>query len=597
MARYSEATEIYGIADQWRRTCLVDGKSILWDGEPIWSAHNLQEFKTHFTDKPDESPRRFEVKFNEQLAAAAPDVTKLACELVLIYFLFPAPSSVSGNRKRELIEEIASWRDIQLGDAAKALLKNLDVGIGGTGQYYNTSRPFELSYLGNVALHIAALSADERQLLVNDDARLRALLIEEENEETRTSKDILLHLLFPDKYEWIASRSHKRLIVDTFREFLGEEGPADLDDALLVIRNRLVELKVDDEIDFYHSPLRECWYVTGDGEELSPMDGLAIKRQVVLYGPPGTGKTFEARQLADRIIRQGLLRAWKPRRYFESPKEIDACVAARTRRVQFHPGYSYEDFVRGLRLAAGGETTYSDGVLLRIVDEINKAGPEFKDVPFVLILDELNRADLSKVLGECFSLLEDRDEPVQLGGTDKEPRNVRLPPNLLIIGTMNLIDQSLEQIDFALRRRFLWFFRGFEGGQFLEVCKWRWQKLKDAKRVKRDWDRYAAEFETMADRAAMVNEAIAKFPTLGKQYEIGHTYFCDVVSFVEKDLQGTQRQSVLFTKKGEGRETVHSLWKYSLQPLLQQYLSGIDNEERETFISKLNALLMKGKAE
>ena len=60
----------------------------------------------------------------------------------------------------------------------------------------------------------------------------------------------------------------------------------------------------------------------------------------------------------------------------------------------------------------------------------------------MLILDEMNRADLSKVLGECFSLLEDRDTDVHLGGHDDEPRKVRLPPNLYVIGTMNLMEED-----------------------------------------------------------------------------------------------------------------------------------------------------------
>lgn len=598
MARYPEATDIYVLAAEWRQTCLVECKSLLWKGESIWSQQNLKDFKTYFTDRPDTTPRSFEEKFKEQLALAKPDVTKLACELVLIYFLFPMPSSVSGYRKKELISAIAAWRDIKLDEASNAVFKRMEVGIGGVGQSFHTRRPFELSYLGEVALEIAAMPLDQRAKLVNDDLLLRALLIKTENESTKTSKDILLHLLFPDKYERIASRNHKHQIVQAFAELLDGDVPQDPDDALFAIRKRLVGLNVATDLDFYYSPLKQCWRISGEDNDLTPLQGLAVKKQVVLYGPPGTGKTYEARQLADRIIRQALLRSWKPKRYFESSNEVEACIASRTRRVQFHPGYSYEDFVRGLRLAEGGKTEYCDGVLLRIVEEINHANDDFKEIPFVLILDELNRADLSKVLGECFSLFEDRDEPVQLGGTDEKPRKVSLPPTLLIVGTMNLIDQSLEQIDFALRRRFLWFFRGFERAEFREVCEYRWRKLQEAKRIKCDWSQYSAEFEVMADRAVLINDAIAKYPTLGKQYEIGHTYFCDVVSFVEKDLiESPRRRTVLFKQKGGwSSSTVGALWKYSLEPLLQQYLSGIDNEERQAFIGKLQALFLQGSA-
>ena len=97
------------------------------------------------------------------------------------------------------------------------------------------------------------------------------------------------------------------------------------------------------------------------------------------------------------------------------------------------------------------------------------------DIPFVLILDEMNRADLSKVLGECFSLLENRQMPMRLAGY--EEREIIFPDNLYIIGTMNLIDQSLEQVDFALRRRFLLFPRDFSRDEFLSVCEYRWNEL------------------------------------------------------------------------------------------------------------------------
>lgn len=106
MARYSEndTSAIYAIADQWRKSCLTEGKSLLWNGEDIWTEHNLQEFKKHYTDQPDESKRTFEEKFKVQLEPASADVTKLACEIVLVYFLFPSTATVCGNRKEKMVE-------------------------------------------------------------------------------------------------------------------------------------------------------------------------------------------------------------------------------------------------------------------------------------------------------------------------------------------------------------------------------------------------------------------------------------------------------------------------------------------------------------
>ena len=214
----------------------------------------------------------------------------------------------------------------------------------------------------------------------------------------------------------------------------------------------------------------------------------------------------------------------------------------------------------------------------------------------VLILDEMNRADLSKVLGECFSLLEDRDTEVRLGGHDEKPRKVRLPWNLYVIGTMNLIDQSLEHVDFALRRRFLWFFRGFSRDDFLAISEKRWGDLVESGQLLRGWEKVEAEFEALGDRARQLNEIIDGNSYLGSQYQIGHTYFCDVVSFAHQYLVSSEkrRNRVLFNGKGAALDPVETLWRYSLAPLLTQYLSGIDSDERDTLLERAESVLLTG---
>lgn len=600
MARYSEhhTEPIYRVAEAWKNQCLLAGKSLLWQDESVWSIQTLEAFKRCFTDNPDESRASFEQKLKKQLANDGPEVTKLACDLVLVYYLFT--SSVSGSRKRGFLTTIASWKDLEIGGAGTEVLAHLGAGIGGTGLAYNVHVFSEIAYIAEVSLALAAKPAEERAQLLGDHAALRELLDGMEGDRKRQSRDIILHLLFPDRYERIASRSHKNLISGTFTEVLDpNDVPEDLDDRLFAIREKLEQLLSKREFDFYWSPLCECWYVPSEDQDLEPLQGLAIKRQIVFYGPPGTGKTHEARKLADRLVRQGVLRAWGPGRYFEDAEGVKALAEERVRRVQFHPGYSYEDLVRGLQLVDGGNTEYRDGVLLRIIGAINNDPAELRDVPFVLIMDEMNRADLSKVLGECFSLLEDRDVAVQLAGQDNVPREVCIPPNLFFIGTMNLIDQSLEQVDFALRRRFLWFLRGFDRQQFLEVSKYRWGGLPEEKRLRKKWEHVEAEFETLADRADAINNRISAHPSLGSQYQIGHTYFCDVVYFIEKDLDAQPgRQRVIFSRRDTGRpETAGALWKYSLRPLLEQYLSGVDSTEQEDFLGLIKGLLMRGSEE
>jgi MoxR-like ATPase len=160
----------------------------------------------------------------------------------------------------------------------------------------------------------------------------------------------------------------------------------------------------------------------------STLDLLAARRQIVLYGPPGTGKTWLARRLAAHAF------------------DSDA-----VRLVQFHPSYTYEDFVEGYRpVTVGATLTYElvDGPLR----ELSAHAQEHADRPHLLIIDEINRGNLPKIFGELYFLLEYRDEPMRLQYSSDE--EFRLPPNLHVIGTMNTADRSIALLDAALRRRF-----------------------------------------------------------------------------------------------------------------------------------------------
>ena len=157
---------------------------------------------------------------------------------------------------------------------------------------------------------------------------------------------------------------------------------------------------------------------------------LKDKGQVVFYGPPGTGKTYLARKLATVL----------------------AGDPTRVRLVQFHPSTSYEDFFEGYRPVPGkgGALSYAltEGPLAQI------AGQAAEDplAQYVMVIDEINRANLPKVLGELLFLLEYRDQPVQTLYRPDAP--FQLPPNLWFIGTMNTADRSIALVDAALRRRF-----------------------------------------------------------------------------------------------------------------------------------------------
>ena len=175
-------------------------------------------------------------------------------------------------------------------------------------------------------------------------------------------------------------------------------------------------------------------------EEISNLTGIekaelqrweqAIERknQAIIYGPPGTGKTFIANHIAKYLI----------------GGSDGFCEL-----VQFHPTYSYEDFIQGLRpqINLNGQLEYKM-IPGRFVDFCEKA--EGRIGTCVLIIDEINRSNLSRVFGELMYLLEYRDEriPIASGG------ELRIPENIKIIGTMNTADRSIALVDHALRRRF-----------------------------------------------------------------------------------------------------------------------------------------------
>jgi GTPase subunit of restriction endonuclease len=167
------------------------------------------------------------------------------------------------------------------------------------------------------------------------------------------------------------------------------------------------------------------------GFDIDMLEGWirAIERkgQAILYGPPGTGKTYVAEHLARHLIGGG-----------------DGFIEL----VQFHPAYAYEDFIQGIRpLEDDGELRYPM-IPGRFLQFCRRA--ESCQGTCVLIIDEINRANLARVFGELMYLLEYRDREIHLAGGG----NLRIPGNVRIIGTMNTADRSIALVDHALRRRF-----------------------------------------------------------------------------------------------------------------------------------------------
>ena len=215
------------------------------------------------------------------------------------------------------------------------------------------------------------------------------------------------------------------------------------------------------------------------------------KKNLILQGPPGTGKTWLAKRLGFALIG----------RKSES----------RVRPFQFHPNLSYEDFVRGWRPEEGRGLRLVDGPFLEAVED---AAGDPGDA-YVLVIEEINRGNPAQIFGEMLTLLEaDKRTPAEaiaLSYRRHSRERVHIPPNLYVIGTMNVADRSLALVDFALRRRFA--FVDLEPTLGEAWRKW----VSEQCRIE---EAFLRDIET---RLNALNVAIAGDAILGPHFQVGHS--------------------------------------------------------------------------
>lgn len=225
------------------------------------------------------------------------------------------------------------------------------------------------------------------------------------------------------------------------------------------------------------------------------------KKQAIFYGPPGTGKTFLAESLAKHLVSNNY-------GFVET--------------IQFHAAYAYEDFVQGIRpdTSENGSLAYPilPGRFLKFCSNATN-----RDGPCVLIIDEINRANIAQVFGELMYLLEYRDREIQLAAG----KSFHVPSNVRIIGTMNTADRSIALVDHALRRRFA----------FLAL-----------------YPNYDILKNYHANTGFATNGLINTLQQLNKQigdshYEIGISYF------LRQDLE----------------DQIRDIWQMEIEPYLEEY--------------------------
>lgn len=221
---------------------------------------------------------------------------------------------------------------------------------------------------------------------------------------------------------------------------------------------------------------------------------LLLKKNIILQGPPGVGKTFFAKRLAYLAI---------------GSKDDD-----KINMIQFHQSYSYEDFIQGYRPNDKGSFELKNGLFYQFC----KRAQEDPQNKYFLIIDEINRGNLSKIFGELMMLIESdkrgKEFAIPLTYSDSLSDTFYIPDNLHIIGTMNTADRSLAMVDYALRRRFSFIDLepAFSSPSFREYLI----------------SHEVAESLTdqIIDKMNRLNEQIEGDNNLGHGFKIGHSYFC-----------------------------------------------------------------------
>ena len=233
-----------------------------------------------------------------------------------------------------------------------------------------------------------------------------------------------------------------------------------------------------------------CFIEGGRLEEI--LEHFQLKKNLILQGPPGTGKTWLARKLAFALIGH------------KDESKVQA--------VQFHSNLSYEDFVRGWRPSGDGRLDLVDGPFLEMIE----AARSDLDSDYVMVIEEINRGSPAQVFGEMLTLLEadkrKESEALGLSYRKSEGERVYIPDNVYVIGTMNIADRSLALVDLAFRRRF-----AFEELEPTFGQPWR------------DWvsQNCGIDAQFLSDievRLGNLNKQIADDRTLGRQFQVGHSY-------------------------------------------------------------------------
>lgn len=580
------APEVYDLYNQFTETCILGGDSLLTEDKDIFTITRVDDVIHRFVQNAILGGGTFESKIRNQFQNAARETLLLFAHANWLWAM--APNDITQWRKEQVVKDVMNDPQIILRED-----KFPEQGFGNAGLWHRQNKHAEITFILLLIKQLLVSKADgtittleqandlvERLCLkCKYDWDGDADFIDESiwtliPDNKLAMCNILPHLCAPERYEPVVSEDHKHRIIATFHALLSDASAEvsewNTDEKILAIRNKILEYWGPYDFSFYDDGFIEIWNYYSGISDFDAYQAIQYKKAVVFYGPPGTSKTHSAEQLATNLIYQHFFsEPENVRTYFRDDPDIKK---DRIHHLQLHPNYSYEDFIGGTQFQ-DGNTIKREGYLLKLLEVVRK-----DDYPNVLILDEINRIDLSRLFGEFFSALEKRNTDIttSIGGFI-----INVPKNLYVIGTMNEIDFSLERVDFALRRRFVWFFFGYNPDTLTSIINNKKETLRS--NIKDD------DIEEYIARCTKLNETIEAIEELGKQYQIGHTFFAEIVDIHEafRGIEGFPRLKLL-----RKNAAVKVLWDISIKPMLEAFLGNMDRLTKEDHINKLAEIFL-----